>query len=578
MVYAGTILEINNNKTYVFTMDYSVVTIKTKNDYFPGKQITFTRRDKYIDLYLLRSNTLKAFALAAAIILIAVAAFSDLLRNNVHRFDEICTALISIDINPSIEISVNRDDLIVEAVAVNEDGVKVLNTLNLKQKPLIDGVNEIVNTSKAMGYIDDNRKVVLVSAALYDSVVEADAPDYASQLKEILSNLEDGSSGTTVLTVFIEDSDIISQAKSNNLSIGKELLYQYAKAQDDSLTADDIRTAGLNELLNKLNALETDGQLVETITNPSQPGSTDTAAVSDPTSTPVPTLTPVPTEVPVTDPVATPAPESTPTPVPEPTTAPKPISTPVPTAVPKVEETPKLTPDLAVSTKEETIRFSWTQLDASTVTYKDKVYKGFQYYKVVASADNPHPVYPEDGYLAVISDRWQNEWSVTPSEGDYNYSPELWSGKTYYFSITYVFDNGKFTSDTETLMIPEYIPEEADEFISSLILTMSSDKETLHLDWTPLSSSSVTYNGKTYNDFNYYKVVASRTNPKPVYPDDGYLTYISDYNIASWSVTPSYGDYNYSPELVAGETYYFSITYVFGNEKLSSNTVQYKVP
>ena len=57
MIYAGTIIEINNNKTYVFTMDYSVVTLRTKKDYFLGQQVTFSKKDKYIDLYLLGSNT-----------------------------------------------------------------------------------------------------------------------------------------------------------------------------------------------------------------------------------------------------------------------------------------------------------------------------------------------------------------------------------------------------------------------------------------------------------------------------------------------------------------------------------------
>jgi hypothetical protein len=88
----------------------------------------------------------------------------------------------------------------------------------------------------------------------------------------------------------------------------------------------------------------------------------------------------------------------------------------------------------------------------------------------------------------------------------------------------------------------------------------------------------MSYDGNTYKDFSFYKVVASQTNDHPVYPDDGYLTYISDYNASSWTLNPSEGDYNRSPELVSGETYYFSITYVFGNDKVSSNTVRHTVP
>lgn len=586
MIYAGTILEINNNKTYVFTMDYSVVTIKTKKEYFPGQQITFSKKDKYIDLYLLGSGAMKAFALAAAaILLVAAAIFVSLLRSGGNRFDEVCTALVSVDINPSIEISVNKDDRIVSAAAVNEDGRKVLEALDLRQKALIDGVNAIVSAAQSMGYIDDSQKVVLVSAALYASVQGADARDYAVQLKDILSRLENSTSEATVLTVFIEDSAIINQAKNNNLSIGKELLYQYAVAQDGTLTADDIRTASLNELLDKL-ALATDGQLEVAIADPANTSSTtsadtssvssDTAVATTPTSAPDTGITATPTALPDVLPTSTPIPEATKEPVPEPTKVPDPTPTPLPVTVTDIPD--NFSPDLTVTAQGDSIQFCWTPLDADTVTYKDKSYQGFLYYKVVASADNPHPIYPDDGYLAVISERWQDGWSVTPSDSDYNCSPELLSGATYYFSITYVFDNGKFTSDTETLKVPEYDLPQTEEIIGDLTLTVSSRDGALLFHWTPLNSSSASYQGRTYSDFNFYKVVASRTNPNPVYPDDGYLTYVSDCYADSWSLAPAYEDYNHSPELIPGETYYFSITYVFGNGKLSTNTVSYTVP
>lgn len=47
MIYAGTIIEISNKKTYVFTMDYDVVIIKTKKGFFLGQNVTFKKKDKY---------------------------------------------------------------------------------------------------------------------------------------------------------------------------------------------------------------------------------------------------------------------------------------------------------------------------------------------------------------------------------------------------------------------------------------------------------------------------------------------------------------------------------------------------
>lgn len=541
MVYAGTIIEISNKKTYVFTMDCGVVALRTREEYILGQQITFTKRNKYPEL--LHTASMKTLAIAAAFVLViasAVTAGSIFHGNEQSGFDTVCTALVSVDINPSIEISINKEEQIVSAQAKNEDGIELLSNLDLTQMRLVDGVNEIIAAAKEMGYIDESKKVVLVSAALYSSDGEDNSSAYAEQLKQILDTLESESDSAELLTVYIDDSAIIDEAKTNNLSIGKELLYKYAQTQEAALTAEEIRTTGLSELLDKLNALEQNGKLVDTIQNPEpKPTITDTSDTAD-----------------------KPAPD-----------APKPATTP---AEEPVHD--DFDPNLRVSTNGTTISFDWTGLPSAKVTYQGKNYNGFKYYKVVASQTNAHPIYPDDGYLAVISDYSDSEWSLNPAKGNYNYSPELHSGETYYVSITYVFENGKFTSQTKTVTIPDYDLEEEGETVSSLELSMDSTGETLIFNWTPVGDSSMWYNGKSYKNFNFYKVVASKTNDSPKYPEDGYLTYISDYNSSSWALDPTADDYNRSPELEPGETYYFSITYVFENGKGYSNTVQFTVP
>ena len=210
----------------------------------------------------------------------------------------------------------------------------------------------------------------------------------------------------------------------------------------------------------------------------------------------------------------------------------------------------------------------------SSVYANGTTYKNFKYYKVVAST-SPNPKYPEDGYLAVISDKGVSSWSVNPTTDSYNKSPELKSGTKYYFSVTYVFENGKLYGNDVELTVPSYTQSTPPDFSGpSMNATVSGDK--INFAWTPVKKSSVTYNGKTYNNFCYYKIVAS-TEPDPTYPEDGYLTYISDVNAESWNLDPSKDSYN-SPTLEPGVKYYFSVTYVFENGKLYANDVQLTVP
>lgn len=199
---------------------------------------------------------------------------------------------------------------------------------------------------------------------------------------------------------------------------------------------------------------------------------------------------------------------------------------------------------------------------------------------MVASQTDPTPVYPDNGYLYVGSSYKTSSWTVDPSGYDYNQSPRLESGVKYYFAITYVFENGKFTSNTVSTTVPVYneAPAETAPAFSAPQFAVSASGNTLYFNWSTIPDRTVTYNGTTYTDFNYYKIVASQTDPTPVYPENGYLYYASDLGSGSWSVDPSMGNYNKNPTLEAGKTYYFAVTYVFGNGKFVSNTVTATVP
>ena len=61
-------------------------------------------------------------------------------------------------------------------------------------------------------------------------------------------------------------------------------------------------------------------------------------------------------------------------------------------------------------------------------------------------------------------------------------------------------------------------------------LSVTAKDQSIVFDWTQLPADSVSYNGTQYSGFQFYKVVASATNAAPKYPEDGYLTYITDYN------------------------------------------------
>ncbi len=70
-----------------------------------------------------------------------------------------------------------------------------------------------------------------------------------------------------------------------------------------------------------------------------------------------------------------------------------------------------------------------------------------------------------------------------------------------------------------------------------------------------------------------YKIVASKTNPNPRYPDDGYLKFITDKDTTSIKLYEGTGG------LKANQSYYFSVTYLYKDgSTVAANAVQLTVP
>ena len=96
----------------------------------------------------------------------------------------------------------------------------------------------------------------------------------------------------------------------------------------------------------------------------------------------------------------------------------------------------------------------------------------------------------------------------------------------------------------------------------------------MNFSWTK-ASAQVKYNGEVYTGFWGYKIVASIVDPSspttPTYPENGYAQYITgiDNNSANVMSNSPYNSYGTAigDKLIAGQTYNFSITYLYGNDK-----------
>ena len=68
-----------------------------------------------------------------------------------HRVDSV----IGIDVNPSIELSVNRNEKVLQANPLNEDAETILDDMNLKNVDLDIAVNALIGSMVRNGYLSE---------------------------------------------------------------------------------------------------------------------------------------------------------------------------------------------------------------------------------------------------------------------------------------------------------------------------------------------------------------------------------------------------------------------------------------
>ena len=160
-------------------------------------------------------------------------------------------SVVSLDVNPSIELKVSRNEKVLACVPLNEDAKAILadmsNGADLKGAKLDVAVNAIVGSLVRNGYLES------ISSAIMISVEDKDAAR-AEKLQRELTSAVDGVLQTSeakaaVLTqTLTQDAAREQQARENNISTGKAALVNRVLTINPSLKFDALAKLSVEEL------------------------------------------------------------------------------------------------------------------------------------------------------------------------------------------------------------------------------------------------------------------------------------------------------------------------------------------
>ena len=160
-------------------------------------------------------------------------------------------SVVSLDVNPSIELKVNRSEKVLSCTPLNEDAKSILadmgNGADLKGAKLDVAVNAIVGSLVRNGYLSS------ISSAIMISVEDKDT-SRAEKLQRELTSAVDGvlqtsAAKASVLTqTLTQDAGREQQARENNISTGKAALVNRVLAINSTLKFDELAALSVEEL------------------------------------------------------------------------------------------------------------------------------------------------------------------------------------------------------------------------------------------------------------------------------------------------------------------------------------------
>ena len=156
-------------------------------------------------------------------------------------------AVVSLDVNPSIQLRVNQREKVLSAEALNQDAMVILADMDLKNTDLNVAVNAIVGSLLQNGYLDSLSSAILIS-------VEDQNPQRADRLQTELSaqvdaTLQSAAAGAAVLSQIVTyDAGLETQAQRNHISVGKAALVRDVQALNGDLAFDSLAALSVEEL------------------------------------------------------------------------------------------------------------------------------------------------------------------------------------------------------------------------------------------------------------------------------------------------------------------------------------------
>ena len=189
-------------------------------------------------------NTIRNFtAAAAAVVLLLGGGTGYAVYSNNYKV----ASTISLDVNPSVEITANKKEDVLAVSALNDDGRTIIGDMDFSGSSIDVTVNALIGSMLRNGYLTDLANSILIS------VDDSDAAHGAALQKKIADEVNailqvNAFDGAVLSQTVVKDSSVQMLADEYGITVGKAQLVNEIVAGNPTRTFDELAQLSINEL------------------------------------------------------------------------------------------------------------------------------------------------------------------------------------------------------------------------------------------------------------------------------------------------------------------------------------------
>lgn len=147
------------------------------------------------------------------------------------------TSVISIDVNPSLELGVNRFDRVVSVEGYNDEGQVLAESLQVTFLPYTEAVEQVLSSQQFSAYLTED-------AAVSIAVAGADQ----AETEEMLTQIQGCTQGWKNTHCYSSSMEEVTSAHEAGLSCGKYRAYLELQALDPEITVEEVASMTMAEI------------------------------------------------------------------------------------------------------------------------------------------------------------------------------------------------------------------------------------------------------------------------------------------------------------------------------------------